>query len=231
MRNSGRCVVQPPDNPLLQETSRAKHMQKHADRTDKRPPIIAGPPGMSQDLHWPKMDPSLYQGYDRLDPYGQSLMDPTRFHQQFAEDLRNQGPYAMGGGGWADPSKASSAFTPLNTGTLATSTGFNMGGGTRGYPFYDPISFQRQSQVGRQSLWTGHSLNKTFYRLDSSRKLPGPTSSLCRKSRTMLTTEAARLHDAWSRPTARPPPPEPTSPARRGRTGWQLAAAGGSGDT
>ena len=25
--------------------------------------------------------------------------------------------------------------------------GFNMGGAGRGYPFYDPISFQRQSQV------------------------------------------------------------------------------------
>ena len=35
---------------------------------------IAGP-SMGQDL-WPKMDPSLYQGYaDRLDPYGQGLMD------------------------------------------------------------------------------------------------------------------------------------------------------------
>ena len=57
-----------------QETYLAKHMQKHADRTDKRPPIIAGP-SMGQDL-WPKMDPSLYQGYaDRLDPYGQGLMD------------------------------------------------------------------------------------------------------------------------------------------------------------
>ena len=120
-------------------------MQKHADRSDKRPPIIAGPTGMSQDLHWPKMDPSLYQGYERLDPYGQGLMDPTRFHQQFAEDLRHQGPYGMGGGGWGDPCKATSAFSPLNTGVLPTSTGFNMSGGTRGYPFYDPISFQRQA--------------------------------------------------------------------------------------
>lgn len=128
-----------------QETYLAKHMQKHADRTDKRPPIIAGP-AMGQDL-WPKMDPSLYQGYaDRLDPYGQGLMD-HRFHQQFAEDLRHQGPYGMGGGGWGDPCKASSAFSPLNTGVLPTSTGFNMGSSTRGYPFYDPISFQRQSQV------------------------------------------------------------------------------------
>ena len=104
---------------------------------------------MGQEL-WPKMDPSLYQGYaDRLDPYGQGLMDP-RFHQQFAEDLRHQGAYAMGaGGGWGDPCKASSAFSPLNTGVLPTSSGFNMGGaGARaGYPFYDPISFQRQSQV------------------------------------------------------------------------------------
>ena len=129
----------------MQETYLAKHMQKHADRSDKRPPIIAGPTGMSQDLHWPKMDPSLYQGYERLDPYGQGLMDPTRFHQQFAEDLRHQGPYAMGGGGWGDPCKASSAFSPLNTGVLPTSTGFNMSGSTRGYPFYDPISFQRQA--------------------------------------------------------------------------------------
>jgi hypothetical protein len=125
-------------------------MQKHADRTDKRPPIIAGPSNMAQDLYWPKMDPSLYQSHDRLDPYGQGLMDPTRFHQQFAEDLRHQGPYGMGGGTWGDPSKASSAFSPINSGVgLPTSTGFNMGGARSGYPFYDPISFQRQSQVRR----------------------------------------------------------------------------------
>ena len=30
---------------------------------------------------------------------------------------------------------------------LPISAGFNMGGAGRGYPFYDPISFQRQSQV------------------------------------------------------------------------------------
>ena len=119
-------------------------MQKHADRTDKRPPIIAGATNMPQDLYWPKMDPGLYQGHDRLDPYGQGLMDPSRhFHQQFAEDLRQQ----SWSGGWGDPTKASSAFSPIQTGVLPTSTGFNMGGGTRGYPFYDPISFQRQSQV------------------------------------------------------------------------------------
>jgi len=148
-----------------QETYLAKHMQKHADRTDKRPPIIAGPTsGMGQDLYWPKMDPSLYQGHDRLDPYGQGLMDPTRFHQQFAEDLRHQaGPYGMPGAGtgWADPSKASSAFSPINGGVLGgpvTSTGFNMAGGARGYPFYDPISFQRQSQVGFESKTAGSNL-------------------------------------------------------------------------
>ena len=118
---------------------------------------------MAQDLYWPKMDPSLYQvgiiidlhvhfpqcpfdqGHERLDPYGQGLMDPTRFHQQFAEDLRHQvnfvtfiiiliaivilmtlmqGPYGMGGGSWGDPSKASSAFSPINSGVgLPTSTG------------------------------------------------------------------------------------------------------------
>ena len=124
-------------------------MQKHADRADKRPPIIAGPSSLQHDLYWPKMDPSLYQGHDRLDPYGQGLMDPTRFHPGFAEDLRQQG-YAMGGGGgWGtDPSKAASAFSPINgAGVLPTSAGFNMSTGTRGYPFYDPISFQRQSQV------------------------------------------------------------------------------------
>ena len=124
-------------------------MQKHADRSDKRPPIIAGPSSLQHELYWPKMDPSLYQGHDRLDPYGQGLMDPTRFHPGFAEDLRQQG-YAMGGGGgWGtDPSKAASAFSPINgAGVLPTSAGFNMGTGTRGYPFYDPISFQRQSQV------------------------------------------------------------------------------------
>ena len=151
-------------------------MQKHADRTDKRPPIIAGPTGsMAQDLYWPKMDPSLYQGHDRLDPYGQGLMDPTRFHQQFAEDLRHQGPYGMGGGGWGDPSKASSAFSPINTGVLPTSTGFNMGSGTRGYPFYDPISFQRQSQVNERSR-TGIRVNRPsfVFRLGLSLKPPDP---------------------------------------------------------
>ena len=134
-------------------------MQKHADRTDKRPPIIAGPVGgLQQDLYWPKMDPGLYQSHDRLDPYGQAagLMDP-RFHPQFAEDLRHHhqaaASYGMGGGGgggsWGDPTKgaSASAFSPINGGVLPGASGFNMGGGTRGYPFYDPISFQRQSQV------------------------------------------------------------------------------------
>merc|ERR1719242_1563345 len=46
-----------------QETYLAKHMQKHADRVDKRAPINAGPghsmPGLS-DPYWPgKMDPPL----------------------------------------------------------------------------------------------------------------------------------------------------------------------------
>ena len=186
-------------------------MQKHADRTDKRPPIIAGPTGsMAQDLYWPKMDPSLYQGHDRLDPYGQGLMDPTRFHQQFAEDLRHQGPYGMGGGGWGDPSKASSAFSPINTGVLPTSTGFNMGGGTRGYPFYDPISFQRQSQVNERLL-SVIPVNKPSFvrRLGLSPKLLDPISFPCRKSRTTLTTEEDPPHDAvWSRLTANPRPPE-----------------------
>ena len=148
-------------------------MQKHADRTDKRPPIIAGPTGsMAQDLYWPKMDPSLYQGHDRLDPYGQGLMDPTRFHQQFAEDLRHQGPYGMGGGGWGDPSKASSAFSPINTGVLPTSTGFNMGSGTRGYPFYDPISFQRQSQVNLH-FRNGNSANLFCFQVGFESKTAG----------------------------------------------------------
>jgi len=139
-------------------------MQKHADRTDKRPPIIGGQgAGMAQELYWPKMDPSLYHGHDRLDPYGQSLMDPSRFHQQFAEDLRHQaGTYGMAGGGWpTDPSKASSAFSPINTGVLGgsvSSSGFNMGGGARGYPFYDPLSFQRQNQVGFESKTAGSNL-------------------------------------------------------------------------
>jgi len=160
-----------------QETYLAKHMQKHADRTDKRPPIIAGPTGsMAQDLYWPKMDPSLYQGHDRLDPYGQGLMDPTRFHQQFAEDLRHQGPYGMGGGGWGDPSKASSAFSPINTGVLPTSTGFNMGSGARGYPFYDPISFQRQSQVGFESKTAGSNLISLSQIKNYAHDRGGPTS-------------------------------------------------------
>ena len=149
-------------------------MQKHADRTDKRPPIIAGPT-MGQEL-WPKMDPSLYQGYaDRLDPYGQGLMD-HRFHQQFAEDLRHQGAYgAMGGGGWGDPCKASSAFSPLNTGVLPTSTGFNMGSGARGYPFYDPLTFQRQSQVSTMCITRiNHLQLKSYRRLGSSPKLQDP---------------------------------------------------------
>ena len=35
-----------------------------------------------------------------------------------------QGPYGMGGGSWGDPSKASSAFSPINSGVgLPTSTG------------------------------------------------------------------------------------------------------------
>ena len=97
-------------------------------------------------VHFPQCP--FDQGHERLDPYGQGLMDPTRFHQQFAEDLRHQvnfvtfkiviiiliaivilmtlvqGPYGMGGGSWGDPSKASSAFSPINSGVgLPTSTG------------------------------------------------------------------------------------------------------------
>ena len=45
----------------VQETYLAKHMQKHADRVDKRPPITAGPghSGMGGlgEPYWPKMDP------------------------------------------------------------------------------------------------------------------------------------------------------------------------------
>jgi len=162
-----------------QETYLAKHMQKHADRSDKRPPIIAGPSSLQHDLYWPKMDPSLYQGHDRLDPYGQGLMDPTRFHPGFAEDLRQQG-YAMGGGGgWGtDPSKAASAFSPINgAGVLPTSAGFNMGTGARGYPFYDPISFQRQSQVGFEAKTAGSNLISLSQIKNYAHDRSGPTTS------------------------------------------------------
>jgi hypothetical protein len=91
-------------------------------------------------------------------------MDPSRFHPQFAEDLRQQG-YGMGGGGWGDPSKASSAFSPINGGVLPSSTGFNMAGGARGYPFYDPISFQRQSQVLRSKFF-GSNILKLIWKFD-----------------------------------------------------------------
>ena len=109
-------------------------------------------------------------------------MDPTRFHQQFAEDLRHQaGTYGMTGGGWpTDPSKASSAFSPINTGVLGgsvSSSGFNMGTGARGYPFHDPLSFPRQNQVGKDNKGISHVIfpcqYHIFSRLDLSPKQQG----------------------------------------------------------
>ena len=41
--------------------------------------------------------------------------------------MTQQGPYGMGGGSWGDPSKASSAFSPINSGVgLPTSTGLSL---------------------------------------------------------------------------------------------------------
>ena len=129
-------------------------------------------------VHFPQCP--FDQGHERLDPYGQGLMDPTRFHQQFAEDLRHQvnfvtfknviiiliaivilmtltqGPYGMGGGSWGDPSKASSAFSPINSGVgLPTSTGLYFYHFTQSQPLAYPFHLHRV-QHGRR--WEGLSL-------------------------------------------------------------------------
>ena len=59
------------DKMILQETYLAKHMQKHADRVDKRAPINAGPghnmPSLS-DPYWPGLDYLLWNGsFNSLD--------------------------------------------------------------------------------------------------------------------------------------------------------------------
>ena len=159
-----------------QETYLAKHMQKHADRSDKRPPIVASgttnpPPGMGSlgnlgspetGHYWPKMD-----GYG----YGHQLMDqrlgadPRDYdprglhpgnHQSLMAEAELRGHQA---GGWgehpAPPSatagvspnsvasiKSSSAFSPLQSSMLQSSSGFPGMPTPRSYPaFYDPISF------------------------------------------------------------------------------------------
>ena len=70
-----------------QETYLAKHMQKHSDRVDKRPPIQAGPghatmPGLG-DSYWPKMDPmmAMYGGYQPLvdQRLGEELARPEQY--------------------------------------------------------------------------------------------------------------------------------------------------------
>ena len=159
-----------------QETYLAKHMQKHADRSDKRPPILASgtsntPASMSHltglgsptDHYWPKMDAYGY-GHQLMD---QRLHDPRDYdprgihpgagaptHQGLmGEDLRHHSGHIGGWGEHASTSpnsiKTTSAFSPLQSGMIASaSAGFGMGG-HRGYPsFYDPLSFsQAQTKV------------------------------------------------------------------------------------
>ena len=150
-------------------------MQKHADRSDKRPPIVASgttnPPnpmgalgnlGSPSDHYWPKMDGYGY-GHQLMD---QRLPDPRDYdprglhpgnHQSLmSEELRHQGHLATsatgsGSGVWGEhPSavspnsvgtKTTSAFSPLQSSMLQSSSGFAMPN-PRSYPaFYDPISF------------------------------------------------------------------------------------------
>jgi len=84
-----------------QETYLAKHMQKHSDRLDKRPPITGGPPnvmGLGAESYWSKLDPMSMYGYQ------QPVMD----HSRLAElDGRDHG-YSP-----AWDLRNSSAFTPL----------------------------------------------------------------------------------------------------------------------
>jgi len=148
-----------------QETYLAKHMQKHSDRSDKRPPIVAagttnpasamgalGSLASSSEHYWPKMDGYGY-GHQLMD---QRLPDPRDYdprglhpgNHHMTEDLRHHGH------GWPDPAqtpalspdsavatKTTSAFSPLQSSMLQSSSGFAMPN-PRTYPaFYDPISF------------------------------------------------------------------------------------------
>ena len=88
-----------------QETYLAKHMQKHADRTDKRPPIVAsgtttnhspvssmsghlsGGLASPPDHYWPKMDSSSSYG-----GYGHQLMEHHHHHPRLHADPREYDP-------------------------------------------------------------------------------------------------------------------------------------------
>ena len=148
-------------------------MQKHADRTDKRPPIVAegtsnpatpmGHLGSPAEHYWPKMDGYGY-GHQLME---QRLPDPREYdprglhpgnpHQGImGEDLRHH--HQLAAGGWGDHAgpvspgpaapKSTSAFSPLQSSMLHNAAihsppGFGMAN-PRGYAaFYDPIAFSQ----------------------------------------------------------------------------------------
>jgi hypothetical protein len=148
-------------------------MQKHADRSDKRAPILnqgggatpgpetgshpAGglvhtPQHLLTDTYWPKMDPAYTHAHERAAiDYG--LMADPRLNQHHAVHRHHQldvdpRQLAGAGGAMSYSDKTSSAFSPIQAaqGMLNTSAGFPMTG-SRNY-FYDTLSFPKHhSQV------------------------------------------------------------------------------------
>jgi len=141
-------------------------MQKHSDRSDKRPPIVAsgttnptssmgalGSLASASEHYWPKMDGYGGYGHQLMD---QRLPDPRDYdprglhpgNHQMTEELRHHAGHGWGEAGQAPAlspntaTKTSSAFSPLQSSLqLQSSSGFGMAA-PRTYPaFYDPISF------------------------------------------------------------------------------------------
>ena len=81
---------------MLQESYLAKHMQKHSDRTDRRPPINCGPAnGLSlTESYWPKLqDMSLY-GYGVPDHSRLPELGDTRDVAGYNWDTRNTSAFS-----------------------------------------------------------------------------------------------------------------------------------------
>ncbi|XP_023243466.1 zinc finger protein squeeze-like isoform X3 [Centruroides sculpturatus] len=137
-----------------QETYLAKHMQKHADRVEKRllqPSITPPIPSRNQE-YWPKQtdrltnnshpihsraSESCLQSTIHLDPRhslagNSSSCDHVDLSQVAYDQLTSS-------------NKTTSAFTPLPTGMLPISTGsqLSMGSSSRTYFPYEPINFPK----------------------------------------------------------------------------------------
>ncbi|CAL4104327.1 unnamed protein product [Meganyctiphanes norvegica] len=142
-----------------QETYLQKHMQKHAERIDKRPPL--GSVHAVGNPYWPKPEHASLNPMDAMDTRmtelcQQDLLVQHRQHiipSRHDLDPRNEEmrhthtPAHMTSQNMYDSlgTKTSSAFTPIQTSMLpiTSSSQISMGSSSQRYFPYDPINFPK----------------------------------------------------------------------------------------